>query len=287
MKLLRYNAPLLFCGLLQISCGSTAQNPEEIENDATRFTDVKAPEFFIVKVSGEKELSFKESSIMASEDSILPDFSSASTLTDLSSMSEQSAIGQQTGFNYGQNGETCYSQNYQSCNPIYQQGNHRVNYAYAGAYNQGNNTYLSYQRQGLSYYHGAGNIRNYYYPGFANYPWGAPIGPGGYPVPGRYPTAPQRPYPGNGSNIQELRQVVSNLSFKGLPQLSQRTKDQAQMGRRLFSDTRFSLNNNISCKSCHLPEKSFTDGRRIAIGAGVGKLNTPMKQFNLMPMKVF
>lgn len=38
------------------------------------------------------------------------------------------------------------------------------------------------------------------------------------------------------------------------------------LGKMLFFDTRLSADNSISCASCHQPQKSFTDGKKIAIG---------------------
>ena len=37
-------------------------------------------------------------------------------------------------------------------------------------------------------------------------------------------------------------------------------------GRALFFDKRLSLDNSISCASCHIPEKAFTDGQEKSIG---------------------
>ncbi|MDG1148011.1 MAG: cytochrome c peroxidase [Crocinitomicaceae bacterium] len=38
------------------------------------------------------------------------------------------------------------------------------------------------------------------------------------------------------------------------------------LGRLLFFDKRLSVNNEISCASCHLPELAFTDGRKVSVG---------------------
>lgn len=43
-------------------------------------------------------------------------------------------------------------------------------------------------------------------------------------------------------------------------------EEKFQLGRHLFFDNRLSRNNTISCGSCHLPNKAFTDGRRFSIG---------------------
>src|SRR5262245_57041313 len=39
------------------------------------------------------------------------------------------------------------------------------------------------------------------------------------------------------------------------------------LGCRLFFDSRLSITGNYSCASCHRPERAFTDGRALAIGA--------------------
>ena len=61
-----------------------------------------------------------------------------------------------------------------------------------------------------------------------------------------------------------------------MPFFSVRQKAEASFGRELFKDPRFSADGSISCQSCHKPERSFTDGRKVAVGMGVGKLNTQM-----------
>lgn len=40
----------------------------------------------------------------------------------------------------------------------------------------------------------------------------------------------------------------------------------AQLGQRLFFDTRLSANGEVACATCHQPEKMFTDGRALAVG---------------------
>jgi cytochrome c peroxidase len=39
------------------------------------------------------------------------------------------------------------------------------------------------------------------------------------------------------------------------------------LGRRLFFEPRLSVNGRYSCASCHDPARSFSDGRRVAVGA--------------------
>jgi cytochrome c peroxidase len=43
----------------------------------------------------------------------------------------------------------------------------------------------------------------------------------------------------------------------------------AALGERLFFDTRFSTNGEVSCATCHLPELMFTDGLPLAEGVGM------------------
>ncbi|MEM6988035.1 MAG: cytochrome-c peroxidase, partial [Pseudomonadota bacterium] len=49
----------------------------------------------------------------------------------------------------------------------------------------------------------------------------------------------------------------------------------AEFGQQLFFDTRFSANGDLSCASCHMPSRDFTDGVPRAIGLGKGNRNTP------------
>lgn len=50
-----------------------------------------------------------------------------------------------------------------------------------------------------------------------------------------------------------------------------------EIGARLFADRRLSAHGDISCATCHVPEKAFTDGRALAIGTDgqIGTRNTP------------
>jgi len=50
-----------------------------------------------------------------------------------------------------------------------------------------------------------------------------------------------------------------------------------ELGRRLFFDRRLSGNGQISCASCHIPEKAFSDGKAVAQGIDgrQGTRNTP------------
>lgn len=49
----------------------------------------------------------------------------------------------------------------------------------------------------------------------------------------------------------------------------------ARFGQSLFFDKRLSGDGAISCATCHMPERHFTDGRRIAHGVKDGARNSP------------
>ncbi|MEM7613651.1 MAG: cytochrome-c peroxidase, partial [Pseudomonadota bacterium] len=38
----------------------------------------------------------------------------------------------------------------------------------------------------------------------------------------------------------------------------------AELGKRLFYDTRLSGDTSVSCASCHQPDKAFTDGQPLS-----------------------
>ena len=52
-----------------------------------------------------------------------------------------------------------------------------------------------------------------------------------------------------------------------IPATNAWTPERADLGRRLFSDTRLSVTGVYSCASCHIPERAFTDGLSRAVGA--------------------
>lgn len=58
-----------------------------------------------------------------------------------------------------------------------------------------------------------------------------------------------------------------------VPADNRMSEEKFQLGRRLFYDKRLSGNGTISCSSCHLQERAFTDGRALSVGS-TGE-NTP------------
>lgn len=81
-------------------------------------------------------------------------------------------------------------------------------------------------------------------------------------------------------SARELRVLQSfNLKNLGLPpkRPSNAYADNssaAQLGQQLFFDTRLSATGELSCASCHQPEKYFTDGKPQGVGVGTTERNT-------------
>jgi cytochrome c peroxidase len=63
------------------------------------------------------------------------------------------------------------------------------------------------------------------------------------------------------------------LGTPTLPYYNPLTVQGVQLGRLLFYDTLLSANNKQSCASCHKQELSFSDGRKLAVGAHGDTLN--------------
>lgn len=55
------------------------------------------------------------------------------------------------------------------------------------------------------------------------------------------------------------------------------TTQRIELGKLLFFDKRLSITKDISCATCHKPEKGWTDGKAKAVGSNgqVGEMNTP------------
>jgi cytochrome c peroxidase len=56
--------------------------------------------------------------------------------------------------------------------------------------------------------------------------------------------------------------------FLPAPDSNPLTRDNIELGRRLFSDRRLSRDGSIACVSCHDPERAFSDGRARSSGVG-------------------
>ena len=73
-----------------------------------------------------------------------------------------------------------------------------------------------------------------------------------------------------------LSDFLSDQSRLGLPALSVPsdnpiTKEKVILGEKLFRDERFSSTGKVSCSTCHLPEKGFTDSP-LKVSEGIDKL---------------
>ena len=70
------------------------------------------------------------------------------------------------------------------------------------------------------------------------------------------------------SNATPYRLTISRFFPQpALPLDNPLTEEGVELGRRLFHDTRLSINNRQSCASCHQAEAAFTDAQRISLGA--------------------
>jgi cytochrome c peroxidase len=78
------------------------------------------------------------------------------------------------------------------------------------------------------------------------------------------------------------RAMIASLSLASLPPLPADATNAvaddplaAELGHRLFFDARLSINGQVSCSTCHQPEKRFTDGLTRAVAVGLARRNTP------------
>ena len=71
--------------------------------------------------------------------------------------------------------------------------------------------------------------------------------------------------------------LPAGFSQPEIPAENQLTKARIELGRKLFYEPLLSLDSTISCSSCHLQEKAFTDGLAISIGVNnaLGMRNAP------------
>ncbi len=76
--------------------------------------------------------------------------------------------------------------------------------------------------------------------------------------------------------------LLRSLSLASLPapapDPSNRVADDeraARLGQRLFFEPRLSASGEISCATCHRPDRYFTDGRATSVGLGPGPRNAP------------
>jgi cytochrome c peroxidase len=55
-------------------------------------------------------------------------------------------------------------------------------------------------------------------------------------------------------------------AYRPIPEDNPLTPEKIALGRKLFFDRRLSRDLSISCATCHVPKRAFTDGRPVAVG---------------------
>ncbi|MBL0052738.1 MAG: cytochrome-c peroxidase [Bacteroidetes bacterium] len=68
-------------------------------------------------------------------------------------------------------------------------------------------------------------------------------------------------------------QVPKGFPYPKIPDDNQPTRNRIDLGKKIFFDPILSRDSTISCGSCHLTDKKFTDGLQFSVGIG-GKLTT-------------
>ena len=83
---------------------------------------------------------------------------------------------------------------------------------------------------------------------------------------------------GSAADVPYLLDIPLGIN-PGLPEPwnNRLAAEKTDLGRRLFFDTRLSRDGTVSCASCHLPERAFSDGQAIAVGIDdrPGRRNAP------------
>ena len=71
-------------------------------------------------------------------------------------------------------------------------------------------------------------------------------------------------------------EIPSHFPAMNIPADNPMTVEGIELGRKLFYDTRLSLDNSIACSSCHEQQYAFTDPKQFSLGVGdsVGTRNS-------------
>jgi len=67
--------------------------------------------------------------------------------------------------------------------------------------------------------------------------------------------------------VAEEHRLVPLPRKVSAPEDNPTTPAKVELGKKLFFDSRLSGNNEMSCATCHLPEKAFADGLAVSLGA--------------------
>ena len=74
---------------------------------------------------------------------------------------------------------------------------------------------------------------------------------------------------------KDIQTLAGGMLLKTPAPLDKKEHKKVALGRKLFNETRFSLNATVSCSSCHNPAFDFSDGRPLAVGMGPTTKNSP------------
>ncbi|MBT4530184.1 MAG: hypothetical protein HOC27_03180 [Phycisphaerae bacterium] len=72
-----------------------------------------------------------------------------------------------------------------------------------------------------------------------------------------------------------LRSMSPAILMPDTTNAYEKNENAALLGQHIFFDKRFSSNKEVSCATCHEPDKYFTDGKQIAVGTGQTTRNSP------------
>ncbi len=93
------------------------------------------------------------------------------------------------------------------------------------------------------------------------------------------PTSFEIIYPVYVQKVDNRDVVIPRMS---IPEDNALTEEGVDLGRHLFYDTRLSGDNTMSCGSCHLPIKSFTDNLPVSVGIdGISGTRSSMSLLNI------
>ena len=73
--------------------------------------------------------------------------------------------------------------------------------------------------------------------------------------------------------LAQLRKLKKVVPLRAQQKVSKQTETEIALGKELFNDTRFSKNNNVSCATCHIAEKGFSNGEAFATGTNGNTLS--------------